>query len=77
MERAYALPFERFARYAPCGRPDDVAEALEPYLDAGCRRFNFVPEAETLDAAIAAIATVKQLLAGRRRIEYATGESRT
>jgi alkanesulfonate monooxygenase SsuD/methylene tetrahydromethanopterin reductase-like flavin-dependent oxidoreductase (luciferase family) len=77
MERAYALPFERFARYAPCGRPEDVAEALAPYVDAGCRRLNFVPEAVSLDAAIAAVATVKHLLAPRRRIEYERGESRT
>jgi alkanesulfonate monooxygenase SsuD/methylene tetrahydromethanopterin reductase-like flavin-dependent oxidoreductase (luciferase family) len=62
-ERSYGLPFERFERYTPCGRPEDVAAALAPYLDAGCRRLNFVPEAEGLDAAIEAIATVKRLLA--------------
>jgi alkanesulfonate monooxygenase SsuD/methylene tetrahydromethanopterin reductase-like flavin-dependent oxidoreductase (luciferase family) len=47
----------------PCGRPEDVAAALEPYLAAGCRRFNFVPEAPDLEHAIAAIAEVKGLLA--------------
>ena len=46
MEAAYALPFERFERYAPCGPPEAVAEALAPYLAVGCRRFNFVPEAD-------------------------------
>ena len=61
-ERSYDLPFERFERYTPCGRPEDVAGALAPYLSAGCRRFNFVPEAEGLEAAIEAIATVKRLL---------------
>ena len=62
MERSYSLPFERFERYTPCGGPDDVAAALEPYLAAGCRRFNFVHEAPELEYAIAAIAEVKELL---------------
>jgi alkanesulfonate monooxygenase SsuD/methylene tetrahydromethanopterin reductase-like flavin-dependent oxidoreductase (luciferase family) len=61
-ERSYGMPFERFERYTPCGRPEDVAAALVPYLSAGCRRFNFVPEADGLEAAIEAIATVKQSL---------------
>jgi alkanesulfonate monooxygenase SsuD/methylene tetrahydromethanopterin reductase-like flavin-dependent oxidoreductase (luciferase family) len=64
MEGAYALPFERFERYTPCGRPEDVAAALEPYLEAGCRRFNFVAEADGLDAAIEGVAAVKTLLTG-------------
>ncbi len=28
MEASYSLPFERFSRYTPCGRPDDVAAFL-------------------------------------------------
>jgi len=63
MERAYGIPFERFARYVPCGPPEEVAAALQPYLDAGCRRFNIVPEAHDMDAAVDAVATVKRLLA--------------
>ena len=62
MERSYSLPFEKFERYTPCGRPADIAEALEPYLAAGCRRFNFVHEAPDLEYAIGAIAEVKELL---------------
>jgi alkanesulfonate monooxygenase SsuD/methylene tetrahydromethanopterin reductase-like flavin-dependent oxidoreductase (luciferase family) len=64
MEGAYSMPFERFERYTPCGRPEDVAAALEPYLEAGCRRFNFVAQADGLDAAIEGVAAVKTLLAG-------------
>jgi alkanesulfonate monooxygenase SsuD/methylene tetrahydromethanopterin reductase-like flavin-dependent oxidoreductase (luciferase family) len=63
MEAAYALPFERFERYTPCGPPAVIAEALTPYLAVGCRRFNFVPEAASLPAAIEAAAEVKALLA--------------
>ena len=62
MEAAYALPFERFERYTPCGPPAAIAEALAPYLAIGCRSFNFVPEATSLDAAIEAVAEVKALL---------------
>jgi alkanesulfonate monooxygenase SsuD/methylene tetrahydromethanopterin reductase-like flavin-dependent oxidoreductase (luciferase family) len=66
MEAAYALPFERFERYAPCGPPAAIAEALAPYLEVGCRCFNFVPEAASLPAAINAVAEVKALLARDR-----------
>jgi alkanesulfonate monooxygenase SsuD/methylene tetrahydromethanopterin reductase-like flavin-dependent oxidoreductase (luciferase family) len=63
MEAAYALPFERFERYAPYGPPEAIAEALTPYLALGCRRFNFVPEAPSFPAAIEAVSEVKALLA--------------
>jgi alkanesulfonate monooxygenase SsuD/methylene tetrahydromethanopterin reductase-like flavin-dependent oxidoreductase (luciferase family) len=66
LEAAYSLPFERFERYAPCGPPGAIAEALAPYLALGCRRFNFVPEATDLRGAIEAVAEVKTLLAGVR-----------
>jgi alkanesulfonate monooxygenase SsuD/methylene tetrahydromethanopterin reductase-like flavin-dependent oxidoreductase (luciferase family) len=62
MERAYGMDYERFARYCPCGRAEDVAAELEPYVAAGCRRFNFVFEADGLDAAIASVAELKDLL---------------
>jgi alkanesulfonate monooxygenase SsuD/methylene tetrahydromethanopterin reductase-like flavin-dependent oxidoreductase (luciferase family) len=65
MERAYGLPFERFARYTPCGDVHDLAKALEPYLAGGCRRFNFVPEAPNLEVAIETIGAVKRSLADR------------
>ena len=70
-EGAYALPFERFARYAPCGPPEAVAEALAPYLAVGCRRFNIVPEAVGLGAAIDAAAEVKTHLSGRGAVARA------
>jgi hypothetical protein len=43
----------------------DLAQALEPYLAGGCRRFNFVPEAPNLEVAIETIGAVKQSLADR------------
>jgi alkanesulfonate monooxygenase SsuD/methylene tetrahydromethanopterin reductase-like flavin-dependent oxidoreductase (luciferase family) len=66
MSAAYALPFDRFERYVPCGPPEAVADALAPYLEVGVRRFNFVPEATSLRDAIEAVAEVKALLAAVR-----------
>jgi hypothetical protein len=66
MEAAYALPFDRFERYTPCGPPYAIAEALMPYVALGCRRFNFVPEAASLPAAMEAASEVKALLAESR-----------
>ena len=68
LERSYGLPYDRFERYIPCGRPDDVAAALEPYWAAGCRCFNVVPEAEDLEASVEAIGAVKRLLAVARAL---------
>jgi alkanesulfonate monooxygenase SsuD/methylene tetrahydromethanopterin reductase-like flavin-dependent oxidoreductase (luciferase family) len=63
MRASYGLPFERFERYVPCGPPAAIADALGPYLEVGCRCFNFVAEADGLGAAIDGVAEVKTLLA--------------
>jgi hypothetical protein len=73
MERAYDMPFDRFARYTPCGAAEDLAEALEPYLAVGCRRFNFVPEAASLEVAIETIGRVKASLGARAAHASAAG----
>ena len=43
MEELYRRPFGDFAAYAPHGTADDVAEALAPYVAAGCGTFNLIP----------------------------------
>jgi alkanesulfonate monooxygenase SsuD/methylene tetrahydromethanopterin reductase-like flavin-dependent oxidoreductase (luciferase family) len=51
MSTLYATPFDRFERYSPSGRPSQVAEALLPYVQAGCRSFNLIiPDPEPLRA---------------------------
>lgn len=62
MEAFYRVPYDRFERYAPYGSPESVAAALEPYLEAGCRRFNLMPVAATEEAGIDAIAEVARHL---------------
>ena len=63
MEAFYQLPFERFERYCPHGTPEDVAEFLASYVEAGCREFNLIPQAPDYETAIRGTAAVKKLLA--------------
>ena len=63
MEAFYQLPFARFERYCPYGTPEDVAEFLEPYVEAGCTEFNLIPQSPDEDWAVAGAGAVKKLLA--------------
>jgi alkanesulfonate monooxygenase SsuD/methylene tetrahydromethanopterin reductase-like flavin-dependent oxidoreductase (luciferase family) len=62
MERLYRLPFEKFDRYSPRGRPDDVAAELHPYLGAGCRTFNLIAIAGEPDEALEGVVAVRRIL---------------
>ena len=46
MQDFYQMPFEPFERYSPYGTPEEVAEFLSPYIEAGCSAFNVIPCAE-------------------------------
>lgn len=63
MEGIYGLPFERFARYVPAGTPADVADALRPYVDAGCRTFNLLAQSPDPTTIPGAVGEVRRLLA--------------
>ena len=43
MQAFYQMPFEPFERYSPYGTPEQVAEFLSPYIEAGCSTFNVIP----------------------------------
>jgi alkanesulfonate monooxygenase SsuD/methylene tetrahydromethanopterin reductase-like flavin-dependent oxidoreductase (luciferase family) len=62
MQSFYQMPFEPFERYSPYGTPDDVAEFLRPYIEAGCSAFNVVPCAGDDESAIAAVGELRALL---------------
>jgi hypothetical protein len=62
MEELYRVPFSRFERYVPAGPPAEVAGALAPYVAAGCRRFNLVPVAATVEESVDGVAEVRSLL---------------
>lgn len=70
MEAVYGLPFERFERWCPTGRPEAVAAFLGEYLEVGCRSFHLIPRAADPAAAIDAAGEVAELL--RRSHRHAT-----
>jgi alkanesulfonate monooxygenase SsuD/methylene tetrahydromethanopterin reductase-like flavin-dependent oxidoreductase (luciferase family) len=62
MQAMYQMPFEPFERYSPYGTPEEVAEFLRPYVDAGCCTFNVIPCATDHECAIAAVGELRRLL---------------
>lgn len=62
MQAFYQMPFEPFERYSPYGTPQQVAEFLSPYIEAGCSVFNVIPCAADDESAIAAVGELRQLL---------------
>jgi alkanesulfonate monooxygenase SsuD/methylene tetrahydromethanopterin reductase-like flavin-dependent oxidoreductase (luciferase family) len=62
MQRFYQIPFESFERYSPYGTPEQVAEFLHPYIEAGCSVFNVIPCAVDDESAIAAAGELRELL---------------
>ena len=42
MEAFYRIPFAGFEKYTPYGTPDEIAEFIAPYIEAGCAHLNFV-----------------------------------
>jgi alkanesulfonate monooxygenase SsuD/methylene tetrahydromethanopterin reductase-like flavin-dependent oxidoreductase (luciferase family) len=62
VESLYRTPFEKFERYIPYGNPADIAAALKPFVQSGCRNVNFIPVAASPEEAIAAVAEVRGLL---------------
>lgn len=62
MEEMYGTSFSSFARYSPAGTAQDVAEALLPYVEAGCSSLNLIPRADDRDEALSGVAEVRRLL---------------
>jgi alkanesulfonate monooxygenase SsuD/methylene tetrahydromethanopterin reductase-like flavin-dependent oxidoreductase (luciferase family) len=64
MQSFYQMPFEPFERYSPYGTPEDVAEFLHPYFEAGCSAFNVIPCASDHETAVGAVEELRRLLTG-------------
>jgi alkanesulfonate monooxygenase SsuD/methylene tetrahydromethanopterin reductase-like flavin-dependent oxidoreductase (luciferase family) len=62
MEGLYRTPFDSFERYIPHGTPNDVAEFVAPFIEAGCTTLNFIPFAGSDEAGIDAVAETRKLL---------------
>jgi alkanesulfonate monooxygenase SsuD/methylene tetrahydromethanopterin reductase-like flavin-dependent oxidoreductase (luciferase family) len=62
MSRLYNLPAEKFQHITAAGRPEDVAEFLAPYVEAGARTLTLVPVADDVHTAIELSGEVRRLL---------------
>jgi hypothetical protein len=62
MENFYGIPYERFEKWSPAGSPEEIAEFLAPYVDAGCQTFNVIACGESLEAEISAVGEIRKRL---------------
>jgi alkanesulfonate monooxygenase SsuD/methylene tetrahydromethanopterin reductase-like flavin-dependent oxidoreductase (luciferase family) len=62
VEDLYRMPFERFERYVPYGSPEAVAEAAQPYVEAGAGHVLLSPLAADPEEGLAGVAEVRRLL---------------
>src|SRR3546814_10125701 len=62
MEAVYQSSFDAFARYTPTGTQAQVAEYLQPYVEAGCRTFNLIAHGGKPDELAASVGEVRSLL---------------
>jgi alkanesulfonate monooxygenase SsuD/methylene tetrahydromethanopterin reductase-like flavin-dependent oxidoreductase (luciferase family) len=70
MHAYYGIPYERFERWSPAGTPEQIAEFLYPYAEAGCSVFNLIvtgPSAEDEIDAAAAIRDQLRALVGEQQ----------
>ena len=67
MEQLYQIPFERFERTSPSGRPQDVADALLPYVEAGVRSVDIVAAGADTERALEGAAAAREGLLVRCR----------
>ena len=61
MHAFYQVPFERFEKWTPYGSPEEIAEFLAPYVEAGCEWMNFVV-ADASDAVLERAIAVRDAL---------------
>lgn len=62
MEGFYQLPYDRFEKWSPAGAPEQIAEFLAPYVDAGCHTFNVIACGSSIDEEVAAVGEIRKLL---------------
>ena len=62
MQGFYQIPFENFEKYCPYGRPEEIAEFIGPYLEAGMDHVNLLAVQPNQEAVVEAASTVKEAL---------------
>ncbi|MEN0137672.1 MAG: LLM class flavin-dependent oxidoreductase [Rhodococcus sp. (in: high G+C Gram-positive bacteria)] len=67
MQALYQLPREKFRHLAPAGTPEQVAEWLNSFVEAGADNITLVPATTSMEAAIEHTASVRALLLEHHR----------
>ncbi len=62
LERLYSRPYADFLNLTMVGTPPEVAEALLPYIEVGCRDFSVLAVAESWESAVEHAAAVRHRL---------------
>jgi alkanesulfonate monooxygenase SsuD/methylene tetrahydromethanopterin reductase-like flavin-dependent oxidoreductase (luciferase family) len=62
LEGLYSRPYEDFRNLTYAGTPTEVAEAMLPYIEAGCRDFSLLAVAESWESAVEHAAAVRHRL---------------
>ena len=60
MQRFYQMPFEPFEKYSPYGTPEEVADFLRPYIEAGCSAFNVIRARAMTRATVATVGELRR-----------------
>lgn len=64
MHAFYGMPFERFERWSPAGRPEDIATFLAPFVESGCRLVNLIINGKSAEHEVEAAGEIRSLLLG-------------
>jgi len=62
MSDFYRIPFDPFEKYSPYGSPEEIADFLAGYAEAGCRHFNVMPVAPSVEAGVDGVAEIRERL---------------
>lgn len=62
IEGLYSLPYDQFRNLTCAGPPEEAAQFLAPYVEAGCREFSLCAVGSTNEAVIELAAEVRRLL---------------
>ena len=62
MQGFYQIPYENFEKYCPYGKPDEIAEFLGPYIEAGMDHVNLLAVQSNQEAVVEAAVSVKEAL---------------
>ena len=67
MQALYQLPRDKFRHLAPAGTPEQVAEWLNSFVEAGADNITLVPATTSMESAIEHAASVRALLLDHHR----------